>query len=106
MTEQLLNQLIATLDDNQASNVTVIDVKQQTAVTDYMIICSGRSSRHVKSIAELTVEKMKKMGLIPLSQTGWETAEWLLVDFGGFVLHIMLPETRAFYNLEALWQST
>ncbi|KTC78246.1 ribosome silencing factor [Legionella brunensis] len=107
MSEQplLLKQLLKALDDNQAIDVVTIDVKQQTSVTDYMIICSGRSSRHVKAIAELVIEKMKGEGLPPLSQNGLETGEWVLVDFGDFVLHVMQSDTRSFYNLEGLWQN-
>ncbi|KTD16092.1 ribosome silencing factor [Legionella jordanis] len=106
MSEQpeLLKQLLQSLDDNQASNIVVIDVRKQTSVTDYMVICSGRSSRHVKAIAELSVEQLKKTGLVPLSQTGLETGEWVLIDFGDFVLHVMQEEIRNFYNLEGLWQ--
>jgi ribosome-associated protein len=100
----LLKQLIQSLDDNQAINTVVIDVTQQTSVTDYMVICSGRSSRHVKAIAELCIEKMKTVGLRPLSQNGLELGEWVLVDFGDYVLHVMQDNIRAFYNLEGLWQ--
>ncbi|ASQ45800.1 ribosome silencing factor [Legionella clemsonensis] len=107
MSEQplLLKKLVKTLDDNQAIDIITIDVTQQTSVTDYMIICSGRSSRHVKAIAELVIEKMKAENLIPLSQNGLETGEWVLVDFGDFVLHVMQADVRSFYNLEGLWQN-
>ncbi|KTD09480.1 ribosome silencing factor [Legionella jamestowniensis] len=107
MSEQplLLKKLLQALDDNQAIDIVTIDVAQQTSVTDYMIICSGRSSRHVKAIAELVIEKMKAEGLMPLSQNGLETGEWVLVDFGDFVLHVMQADIRSFYNLEGLWQN-
>ncbi|WED44198.1 ribosome silencing factor [Legionella cardiaca] len=107
MSEQplLLKQLVKALDDNQAIDIVTINVTQQTSVTDYMIICSGRSSRHVKAIAELVIEKMKAEGLSPLSQNGLETGEWVLVDFGDFVLHVMQADIRSFYNLEGLWQN-
>ncbi|HGK6671848.1 TPA: ribosome silencing factor [Legionella feeleii] len=108
MSEQqlFLKQLLKSLDDIQAIDVVVIDVKNQTSVTDYMIICSGRSSRHVKAIAELVIEQMKAAGLPSLSQNGLESGEWALIDFGDFVLHVMQPDSRAFYNLEGLWQTT
>lgn len=107
MSEQpvFLKQLIKFLDDMQAIDITVIDVKEQTSVTDYMIVCSGRSSRHVKAVAETVMEQMKASGLPALSQTGLETGEWALVDFGDFVLHVMQADSRAFYNLEGLWQN-
>lgn len=107
MSEQqlFLKQLLKSLDDIQAIDVVVIDVKNQTSITDYMLICSGRSSRHVKAIAELVTEQMKMVGLPALSQNGLEASDWALIDFGDFVLHIMQPDSRAFYNLEGLWQA-
>ncbi len=106
MTKQnsMLNQLLEILDDMQAIEVKVMDVRKQTAITDYMIVASGRSSRHVKSIASKAVEKMKKNGFTVLSNTGLTEGDWALVDFGDCILHVMQPETRAFYNLEGLWQ--
>lgn len=105
MSEQapLLKELIKALDDNHATDVVVIDVTQQTSVTDFMIICTGRSSRQVKAIGELVVEQMKKQGLQPLSQNGLDSGDWVLIDFGDFVLHVMQPDVRSFYNLEGLW---
>lgn len=103
-TNASLNTLLNILADMQAIDVKVIDVRSQTTITDYMIIGGGRSSRHVKAIASDAVEKMKKAGVPPLSQTGLDLGEWALVDFGDFVVHIMLAETRSFYNLEGLWQ--
>jgi ribosome-associated protein len=103
--QSFLKPLLKSLDEIHAINVIVIDVKEQTSITDYMIICSGRSSRHVKAIAELVVEQMKAAGFSLLSQTGVENGEWVLLDFGDFVLHVMQPDSRAFYNLEGLWQA-
>ncbi|WP_133127082.1 ribosome silencing factor [Legionella nagasakiensis] len=102
----LLETLIASLEDIQANEITVLDVRDQTSVTDYMVICNGRSSRHVKSIAEHVMEQMKAAGLPALSHHGLEYGEWALIDFGDFVVHVMQPENRAFYNLEGLWQQT
>jgi len=103
--QAFLTQIMKSLNEIQAIDVTVIDVKNYTSITDYMIICSGRSSRHVKAIAELVLEQMKAAGLVALSQNGLENGEWALIDFGDFVLHIMQPDIRAFYNIEGLWQS-
>ncbi len=103
--QSFLVQLQKALDDIQSIDVIVIDVREQTSVTDYMIICSGRSSRHVKAIAEKVAEQMKIAGLAALSQNGLENGEWVLLDFGDFVLHVMQPDSRAFYNLEGLWQT-
>lgn len=100
----LLNTLLKALDDMKAIDVKVIDVSSQTTITDYMIICSGRSSRHVKAIAENLLEQMKVAGRPALSQNGLDAGDWALIDFADFVVHVMQPESREFYNLEGLWQ--
>ena len=100
----LLSTLIKILDDIQAIDLAVIDVSKHTTITDYMLICSGRSSRHVKSIASYAMEQMKAAGVPAMHDTGLEGGDWALVDFGDFILHVMQPETRALYNLESLWQ--
>lgn len=99
----MLSTILKSLDDIHALDVKVLDVHEQTTVTDYMIIASGRSSRHVKSIAVKVMEDMKLAGLPPLHSTGLEQGDWALIDLGDFVLHIMQPESRVFYNLEELW---
>lgn len=99
-----LQPLLHALEDIQAIDVKVIDVSKQTAVTDYMIICSGRSSRHVTAIAESVLEALKKLGIKPFSAPRLGVSDWELLDFGDYVLHIMVPDSRAFYNLEGLWQ--
>ena len=105
MSDSLLKHLEKSLDEIQAMEVVVINVSEQTSVTDYMIICTGRSSRHVKAIAETVIEHMKAQGLTTLSLSGLDSAEWVLVDFCDFVLHVMQADARAFYNLEDLWQN-
>lgn len=100
----LLDKLLASLDDIQAVDVKVIDVKGHTSITDYMIIASGRASRHVKAIAEKVIQDMKVHGLVAISCTGLETGDWALIDFGDFIVHVMQPESRQFYNLEGLWE--
>ena len=100
----MLNTLIKALDDIQAIDVVVIDVSKHTSITDYMIICSGRSSRHVKAVAMHIMEDMKTAGVPAMHHTGLEGGDWALVDFGDFIVHVMQPETRAMYNLESLWQ--
>lgn len=101
----LLKTLLASLEAAHAIDITVLDVSQQTTITDTMLICSGRSSRHVKAIAEQVLEQLKIAGLPALSATGLESGEWVLLDFSYFVVHVMQPEIRAFYNLEGLWQN-
>lgn len=101
-----LKKLLALLDDNQAIEVITLDVREQTTVTDFMIIASGRSSRHVKAIATKTMEDMKKIGFPSLGEHGLENSEWVLIDFGDYVLHVMQPDIRSFYNIEGLWQES
>lgn len=100
----LLHTLTNILDDIQAIDVTVIDVNKHTTITDYMIVCSGRSSRHVKAIATYVMEHMKDAGVPAMHHTGLDGGDWALIDFGDFIVHVMQPETRAMYNLESLWQ--
>lgn len=103
---RFLTMLQEALDDIQAKDIITIDVRRQTTITDYMVVCSGRSSRHVKAIAEQTSEKMKAAGFPALSRSGLDGGEWALIDFGEVILHVMQPQSRAFYDLEGLWQET
>lgn len=94
------------LDDLKGRDAVTLDVKPMTDITDYMVICTGTSSRHVKSLADNVAIELKKRGLLALSIEGIDhSAEWALVDFGDVVVHIMLPETRDFYDLERLWST-
>jgi len=96
--------LVQALEDIQAKDIVVMDVSKQTTVTDFMIVCGGRASRHVKAIANAVVVKMKSIGVPPLTQSGIETGDWALVDFGDCIVHIMQPESRSLYRLEELWE--
>jgi len=99
-----LKQLVAdALDDLKAVNVVDIDVRDLTDVMDYLVIASGTSNRHVKSLADNVLLKAKDQGHRPLGVEGQDSAEWVLVDFGDVVVHVMLPATRDFYDLERLW---
>lgn len=100
----MLAKLLYSLEDIQAQDIKVIDVRKQTTITDYMIIASGRASRHVKAIAQKVMEDMKASGVTPISSTGLENGDWALIDLGDFIVHVMLPESRQFYNLEGLWE--
>ncbi|WP_440225809.1 ribosome silencing factor [Dokdonella sp. MW10] len=91
------------LDDLKAKDVREIDVRGKTSVTDIVIVASGTSTRHVKSIADEVVRSAKKAGLPPLGVEGQREAEWVLVDLGDIIVHVMLPRTREFYGLERLW---
>lgn len=95
--------VIARLDAMKAVDLKVIDVRGKTSVTDCIVIASGTSTRHVKSMGDEVVVTAKKHGMPPLGVEGEKDAEWMLVDLGDTVVHVMLPRTREFYGLERLW---
>ncbi len=101
--QKLKDITINALEDMKAKDIVILDVKPLTSVADLMIVASGTSNRHVKSIADNVREKVKDAGLKPLGIEGEEAAEWVLVDLGDIIVHIMLPDTRRFYDLEKLW---
>ena len=101
---QLLTFVLAALDDGKGNDIKVIDVRDKTNITDYMVIASGTSDRHVVSLADRVVERLKDNHLKPLGVEGENTGEWVLVDFGDTIVHVMKPQTREFYQLEKLWQ--
>ena len=95
--------IINTLEDNKAEDIISINVQNKTSVTDYMIIVSGRSSRHVKSIADNLIKILKKNKIKPIGIEGYIKSEWTLLDFGDLLVHVMHPDKRNFYSLEKLW---
>ncbi|MDH5424475.1 MAG: ribosome silencing factor [Gammaproteobacteria bacterium] len=101
--EEMQKLVIDTLEDLKAVNIVVLDVSKQTSVTDRMIIASGTSSRHVKGLAENVIAEAKKAGYPALGSEGEVDAEWVLVDLGDVLVHVMRPETRELYDLEKLW---
>lgn len=95
--------VIDALDDLKGKSIEVLNVQGLTSVTDTLIIVSGTSNRHVKSLADNAIVKAKQAGFAPIGIEGEDVGEWVLVDFGELVLHVMLPATREFYDLERLW---
>ena len=103
--EPLKSLVLEALDDLKAVNPVEMDVAELTDVMDYLVIASGTSNRHVKSLADNVVMEAKRAGVRPLGVEGEQAAEWVLVDFGSVVVHVMLPATRDFYDLERLWEA-
>lgn len=102
--EQLVKVAVAALEDMKAADITTIDVRGKTSVTDFMVIASGTSSRHVKSMANEVLDKVKEQGVRPIGSEGLDGGEWALLDLGDVVVHVMQVATRQFYDLERLWQ--
>lgn len=103
MSAALIETIVAALEDIKGKDITVLEVTELTEVTDYLVVASGTSHRQVKALAENVIEECKGRGHRPLGTEGLDGSEWVLVDFGDAVVHVMLPETRAFYDLEKLW---
>ena len=103
-TEELLRTVLAALDEGKAVNVNVIDVRGKTSIADFMVVASGNSDRHVKSLGSRLVEDVKDHGIQPLGVEGEQIGEWVLVDLADIIVHIMLPRVREFYQLEKFWQ--
>lgn len=104
--EKLTELVLATLRENKASDITTLDVSEFSNITDLMIIASGRSNRQIVSIAENLIEKVKYNKVSPYGAEGKKYGEWVLVDLGDIIVHIMHPETREYYQLEKLWSIT
>ncbi|MGM0593301.1 MAG: ribosome silencing factor [Pseudomonadota bacterium] len=101
--EQLKDLVVDALEDRKGIDIKVLDVHDKSSVTDIMVIVGGNSNRQVKALAESVLEKAKASGVVPLGMEGQDESSWVLVDLGDVVVHVMLPETRDFYNLEKLW---
>lgn len=102
-TEQIKALAINALEDLKAQNITALDVRGRTSVTDWMIIANGTSSRHVAAIAGNVEEKAKHAGLQPLGVEGRGGSDWVLIDLVDIVIHVMTEQAREFYDLERLW---
>jgi ribosome-associated protein len=94
---------IAALEDLKAVDIKVLDVRELTPITDHMVICTGTSNRHVKSLAENVMDQAKQKGFRPIGVEGLGEGEWVLVDLNGVLVHVMQAQPRLFYQLEKLW---
>lgn len=101
--EQLCDLVVEALEEVKAKDIVRLDVRELTTVTDYMVVASGTSSRHVKALAEAVADKAREAGHRPAGIEGEDGGEWVLLDLNDTLVHVMLPRVREFYNLEKLW---
>lgn len=102
-TEVMKKAVVDALEDIKGFEITVMDVRKLTSMATYMIICNATSTRQAKALADNVREKLKELGVSTRGIEGEKEGEWVLVDLGDIIVHIMLPTTRAYYNLEQLW---
>ncbi|THV22268.1 ribosome silencing factor [Peteryoungia ipomoeae] len=98
-----LELVLASLEDSKAEDIVSIDIAGKSALGDYMVVVSGRSSRHVTAISEHLISDLKDEGLGSARVEGLETGDWVLIDTGDIIVHVFRPEVREFYNLERMW---
>ena len=101
--EQLSDLVVDALDDIKGQDIVKLDVRDMTTVTDYMVVASGTSNRHVQALVENVTEKAAQAGHKPIGVEGEAGGEWVLLDLQDTLVHVMLPKVREFYNLEKLW---
>jgi ribosome-associated protein len=104
--KQFSEFVIETLEEVKAKDIVKLDVRKLTTVTDYMIVASGTSSRHIKALANAVAKKSREVNHCPQGIEGEDGSEWILLDLQDTLVHVMLPRVREFYNLEKLWSLT
>ncbi|MFT5113708.1 MAG: ribosome-associated protein [Parasphingorhabdus sp.] len=103
--EQTRDEILASLEDNKGQSIECLDVTGLTSIADYMVVVSGTSSRHVKALASHVASDLRDLGVHVKGIEGEQEGEWILLDFGDSLVHVMQHTTREFYDLESLWQS-
>ncbi|MEQ8896486.1 MAG: ribosome silencing factor [Roseovarius sp.] len=101
--ETQLERILTSLDDDKAEDIVQIDLRGKTAIGDYMVICSGRSSRQVSSLSEKLAERLKTELGVASKIEGKDAGDWVLIDTGDVIVHVFRPEVREFYQLEKMW---
>jgi ribosome-associated protein len=104
-TSELVSFIQDKIDDLKGRDIVTLDVRGKSSVTEFMVICSGTSNRHTKSIADYVAAEVKKAGINALGIEGQSSGEWVLLDLGDVVVHVMLEDSRSFYQLEKLWSA-
>jgi ribosome-associated protein len=102
-TDELLHIVQTVLDERKGQYITTIDVRGKTSFTDYMVVATGTSDRHIHSLCEYVSEKVQESGLKPLGIEGGQGSDWVLLDLGDVIVHVMTAQAREFYQLEKLW---
>jgi ribosome-associated protein len=100
----LLDLILKSLDDDKAEEIVQIDLRGRSAMADYMVVASGRSSRQVAAMSEKLLDRLKETFRLTARVEGKETGDWVLIDTGDVVVHVFRPEVRSFYQLEKMWQ--
>ncbi|TDL79437.1 ribosome silencing factor [Palleronia sediminis] len=103
--EDLLSHVLQSLDDDKAEEVVQIDLRGKSTIADFMVVCSGRSTRQVVSISEKLVERLKQNAGTASKVEGKDAGDWVLIDAGDVIVHVFRPEVREFYQLEKMWMS-
>ena len=101
--QRLIAIVESALEDMKARDVVTIDVRGRSSVTDYMVVASGTSKRHVASVAQEVLDQLKAEGVQPIGVEGQNVGDWVLVDVGSVIVHVMMPDARDFYDIERLW---
>ncbi|MEE9397202.1 MAG: ribosome silencing factor [Methylococcales bacterium] len=104
-TDKLLDLVMMSLEEGKGVDVKTLDISDKCSFTDYMVIVTGTSGRHVRSLAQRVTEDAKKASFQPLGVEGDDDGDWILVDLGDLILHVMTAQTRLFYQLEKLWET-
>jgi len=101
--EDVLETIVASLDDSKGEDLSTIDIRGKSALGDYMVIASGRSHRHVAAMADHLLRELKKSKFGPVKVEGQQAADWILIDTGDVIVHVFRPEVREFYGIEKMW---
>ena len=104
--ETILESIIESIGNAKGLNISVLDVRESTDMTDFLVIVTGSSNRHVKSITKTVIQEMRDLGIRPIGLEGEQYAQWVLLDYCDVLINVMLADTREFYDLESLWDET
>jgi len=101
--KEITDKIVKILEDKKAKNIDIINIEEISILADYFVICNGTSTTHIRSLADELETKMDELGISCFNKEGYDSARWILMDYGQVVVHIFHQEDREFYNLERLW---